>query len=41
MVYKFVAKKTGSRVSVNVELSQELQKPVIKKNKKKESLCKI
>ena len=31
MVYKFFDKKTGSRASVNAQLAEELQKPVIKK----------
>ena len=31
MIYKFFDKKTGSGVSVNEQLAQELQKPVIKK----------
>ena len=34
MVFKFFDKKTGSGASVNEELVQELQKPVIKKLKK-------
>ena len=35
MVYKFVDKKTGSAVSVNEKLSEELDKLVIKKFKRK------
>ena len=34
MVYKFFDKKTGSGISVNEPLAQELHKPVIKKFKK-------
>ena len=34
MVYKFFDKKTGSGVSVNEQLSQELHKPEIKKFKR-------
>ena len=34
MVFKSFDKKTGSGASVNEELVQELQKPVIKKLKK-------
>ena len=34
MVFKFFDKKTGSGASLNEELVQELQKPVIKKLKK-------
>ena len=42
MFYKFFDKKTGSGVSVNEQLAEELHKPVIKKkNQKKESLCEI
>ena len=42
MFYKFFDKKTGSGVSVNEQLAEELHKPVIKKKiKKKESLCEI
>ena len=32
MVYKFLDKKTRSRVNINEVLVQKLQKPVIKKN---------
>ena len=32
---------TGSGLSVNQQLAEELQKPVIKKNEKNKSLCKI
>ena len=35
LVYKFLDKKTGSRVSVNGQLAQELQKLVIKKFKRR------
>ena len=34
MVYKFFDKKTGSEISVNEELAEELHKPVIKNFKK-------
>ena len=34
-------KKTGSGVSVNEQLAEELHKPVIKKIQKKKSLYKI
>ena len=33
MVYKFFDKKTGTRISVNEQLAEELHKPVIKKFK--------
>ena len=35
MVYKFFDKKSGSGVSVNEQLGEELHKPVIKKFKRK------
>ena len=35
MFYKFLHKKTGSRISVNEQLSEELHKPVIKKFKRR------
>ena len=35
MVYKFFDKKTGSGVSVNEQLAEELYKPVIKKFKRR------
>ena len=35
MLQKFSDKKTGSGVSVNEELAEELQKPVIKKFKRR------
>ena len=35
MVYKFFDKKTGSRVNVNEQLTEELHKPVIKKFKRR------
>ena len=35
MVYKFVDKKTGSGVTVNGQLAEELHKPVIKKFKRR------
>ena len=38
MVYKFFDKKTGSEVSVNKQLVEELHKPVIKKLEKENSL---
>ena len=41
MVYKFFKKKTGSRASVNEELTQEFYKPVIKNWKEKKSSLKI
>ena len=41
MGYKFFDKKTGSGVSVNEQLAEELHKPVTKKIQKKKSLCKI
>ena len=34
MVYKFFDKKTGSGISVNEQLAEELHKPVIKKYKR-------
>ena len=41
MVYKTFDNKTGSAASINKEASEELHKLVIKKNRKKESLCKV
>ena len=35
MIYNVFDKKTGSRVSVNEQLSEELHKPVIKKIKRR------
>ena len=35
MVYDFLDKKTGSEISVNEELAEELHKPVIKNFKKR------
>ena len=35
MVYKFFDKKTGTRISVNEQLAEELHKPVIKKIKRR------
>ena len=35
MVYKFFDKKTGSRISENEQLAEELHKPVIKKFKRR------
>ena len=35
MVYKFFDKKTGSGISVNEQLAEELHKPVIKKFKRR------
>ena len=40
MVFKFFDKKTGSGASLNEELVQELQKPVIKKTQE-DSPCGI
>ena len=37
-VDKFFVKKTGPGVSVNEELAQELQKPVIKNSKEEKSM---
>ena len=40
MVYQFFDKKTGSGISVNEQLTEELHKPVIKKlKKKKRKVC--
>ena len=36
MIYKFFDKKTGFDVNVNKVLAQELQKPVIKKVKRRQ-----
>ena len=33
MVYKFFDRKTGSGISVNEQLAEELHKPVIKNSK--------
>ena len=38
MVYKFFDKKTGSGISVNEQLAEELHKPVIKIQTKKKSM---
>ena len=35
MVYDFLGKKTGSGISINEQLAQELHKPVIKKFKRR------
>ena len=35
MVYKFFHKKTGSGISVNEQLANELHKPVVKKFKRR------
>ena len=35
MVYKFFDKKTGSEISVNEQLTEELRKPVIRKLKRR------
>ena len=35
MVYKFFDRKTGSGISVNEQLAEELHKPVIKKIKRR------
>ena len=41
MFYTFFDKKTGSGMSVNEQLVEELHKPVMKKIQKKKSLCEI
>ena len=41
MVYKFFDKKTGTRISVNEQLAEELHKPVIKKIQNNKGLCEI
>ena len=38
MVYKFFDKKTGSEISANEELAEELHKPVINKFKKRNGI---
>ena len=38
MVYKYFDKKTGSGVSVNEHLAEELHKPAIKKFKRRRSM---
>ena len=38
MVYKYFDKKTGSRVSLNEHLAEELHKPAIKKFKRRRSM---
>ena len=35
MVYKFFDRKTGSGISVNEQLAEELHKPIIKKLKRR------
>ena len=35
MVYKIFDEKTGSRISVNEQLAEELHKPIIKKLKRR------
>ena len=35
MAYKFSDKKTGSRISVNEQIAEELHKPVIKRSKRR------
>ena len=35
MVYKFFDRKTGSGISVNEQLAEELHKPIIKKIKRR------
>ena len=41
MFYTFFDKKTGSGVSVNEQLAEELHKPINEKIQKKKSLCEI
>ena len=41
MVYTYFDKKTGSGISVNELLAEELHKPVIKKFQKKKNICRI
>ena len=41
MVYKFFDKKTGSVISVNQQLTEELHKPVIKKLKRRNVYAKF
>ena len=41
MGYEFFHKETGSRISLNEQLAEELHKPVIKKFQKKKSICEI
>ena len=41
MFYKVFEKKTGSGISVNGQLAEELHKPVIKKIQKKKRICEI
>ena len=41
MVYKFFEKKTGSGISVNKELAEELHKSVTKKIHNKNIICEI
>ena len=41
MAYEFFHKETGSRISLNEQLAEELHKPVIKKFQKKKSICEI
>ena len=38
MVYKFFNKKAGLGISVNQQLAEELNKPVVKKIKRKKSI---
>ena len=38
MVYRFFDKETGSRMSVNEQLAEELYKPIIKKFKRRKSM---
>ena len=37
MVYKIFDEKTGSRISVNEQLAEELHKPIIKKLKRRKA----
>ena len=41
MVYKFFDKKTGSGISVNEQIAEELLKPVIKKFKRRKVLARF
>ena len=41
MVYEFFDKKTGSGISVNEQVAEELHKPVIKKSKRRKVYAKF
>ena len=41
MVHKFFEKKTGSGVSVNEQLAEELHKPVIKKIERRKFYARV